>query len=64
MKTLFREAEILAKDAEDIMLDILTHDPDIPSLRNMALVETLQHKIALLMQRYAMLYQMIERKLK
>ena len=63
MKDLFREAEILAKEAEDIMLDILTHNPDIPSLRNVASIKDLQHEIAVLMKRYSRLYKMVGEKL-
>lgn len=63
MKTLFREAEILAKEAENIMIDILVYNPDIRSLRKKISIQKIQHKIAILTREYSKLYKELGEKL-
>ena len=64
MKTLFERSESCAEEAEEIMLDILTHNPDIRSLRNVILIKDIQHKIAKLTQRYTRIYGDLGNKIK
>ena len=46
----------MCKTAEEIRLDILTHCPNIRSLRNVVLIKDIQHKIVKLEQRYTRIY--------
>ena len=64
MKTLFERSESCAKEAEGIKLDILTHCPDIPSLRDAASIKRIQHRISKLTQRYLRIYSDLEEKIK
>ena len=64
MKELAERADQCAKTAEEIGLDILTHNPDIRSLRNVVLIKDIQHKIAKLTQRYVRIYDDIGKKIK
>lgn len=64
MKKIAKTADQLSKQSEEISLNILTHNPDIRSLRNVKSLKKIQHDIMVLVQRYTRLWTDIGEKIK